>query len=222
MSDIAANFEVVLKKIRRAEKSAGREEGRCALMAVTKTQPVEAIRAALEAGHRLFGENKVQEAQAHWAALKEEGRFPGLRLHMIGPLQTNKAGDAVSLFDCIESIDRPKLVQALAQEMRKQGRDIPCYIQVNTGEEPQKAGVLPQDLEALLAQCGAEGLRITGLMCIPPEGVPAALHFAFLKKLALRHGLPELSMGMSGDYEKAAMLGAHHVRIGSALFGART
>lgn len=221
MSDIDANLETVLKKIRRAEKSAGWEEGQCAVMAVTKTQPPENILAALAAGHRLFGENKVQEAQAHWAALKEEGRFPDLRVHMIGPLQTNKAGDAVSLFDCIESVDRPKLVQALAQEMRKQGRDVPCYIQVNTGEEPQKAGVLPQDLPALLALCHAEGLRITGLMCIPPEGAPPALHFALLKKLALCHGLSELSMGMSGDYEKAAMLGAHHVRIGSALFGSR-
>lgn len=221
MPDIAANLGIALKKIRRAEKNAGREEGRCALMAVTKTQPMEAIRAALEAGQRLFGENKVQEAQAHWAALKEEGSFPDLRVHMIGPLQTNKAGDAVSLFDCIESVDRPKLVQALALEMRKQGRDIACYIQVNTGEEPQKAGVLPQDLPALQDLCRAEGLRVRGLMCIPPEGAPSALHFALLKKLALRHGLSELSMGMSGDYEKAAMLGAHHVRIGAAVFGYR-
>lgn len=216
---IDENFDATLKKIRRAERSFGREEGASALVAVTKTQDAETLRAALATGHRLFGENKVQEAQAHWSDLRRD--YPDLKLHLIGPLQSNKAGDAVALFDCIETLDREKLADALAAEMKKQGRDVPCFIQVNTGAEEQKAGVLPENLSALLNHARDVGINVTGLMCIPPAEEPAALHFALLKKLARREGLEHLSMGMSGDFEKAVALGATHVRIGSALFGAR-
>jgi pyridoxal phosphate enzyme (YggS family) len=215
---VVENFETILKKIRKAEKAAGREEGATKLVAVTKTQSMESIRAALTFGHRLFGENKVQEAQTHWSDLKKE--FPDIRLHLIGPLQTNKAGDAVALFDCIETLDREKLAVALTDEMKKQGRSLPCFIQVNTGEEDQKAGIAPAALADFLKFCRVEcKLDIIGLMCIPPVDEPAALHFALLKKLAQENGLENLSMGMSGDFEKAVALGASHVRIGSALFG---
>jgi len=220
MSDIAANFETTIKKIRRAERAAGREEGATQLVAVSKRQSIEAIRAALDCGHRLFGENKVQEAQAHWAEARKE--FPDLKLHLIGPLQTNKAADAVALFDCIESVDREKLADALADEMKKQGRNLPCLIQVNTGEEEQKAGIIPKDLPAFLSYCREKcGLNIAGLMCIPPVDDAPALHFAFLKKLAAENGVEHLSMGMSGDFEKAVALGATYVRVGTALFGER-
>lgn len=216
---IAGNFDATLKKIRRAERMAGREEGGTALVAVTKTQAPHILREALAAGHRLFGENKVQEAQAHWTDVCSE--YPDLKLHLIGPLQSNKAGDAVALFDCIETLDREKLADALSAEMKKQGRDIPCFIQVNTGAEEQKAGVFPEGLPALLSYARGCGLNVTGLMCIPPADEPAGLHFALLKKLAQRSGLHYLSMGMSADFEKAVALGATHVRVGSALFGAR-
>jgi pyridoxal phosphate enzyme (YggS family) len=216
---ISENFDAVFKKIRRAERMAGREEGRAHLVAVTKTQSLESLKQTLDYGHRLFGENKVQEAKDHWEDFKKE--YPDIKLHLIGPLQTNKAKDAVALFDCIETLDREKLAGALADEMKKQGRDIPCFIQVNTGEEEQKAGVLPSGLENLLHYARGRGLTVTGLMCIPPADEPAALHFAFLKKLASRHNLPCLSMGMSADFEKAIALGATHVRIGTALFGER-
>jgi pyridoxal phosphate enzyme (YggS family) len=219
MSDIAENFDAVLKKIRKAERAAGREEGAVKLVAASKMQGEDALRAALACGHRLFGENRVQEAQAHWAHLRES--FPDLKLHLIGPLQTNKAADAVALFDCIETVDREKLADALAAEMKKQGRRVPCLIQVNTGEEEQKAGISPEALPALLSYCRECGLEIAGLMCIPPVGAAPALHFALLKKLAVENGLEHLSMGMSADFEKAVALGATYVRVGTALFGER-
>lgn len=220
MSEIAQNFEGVLKKIRKAEKAAGRGEGSAQLVAVTKMQGAESLEAALSFGHRLFGENRVQEARNHWLPFK--GQYPDIKLHLIGPLQTNKAADAVALFDCIETLDREKLALALSGEMEKQGRRLPCLIQVNTGEEEQKAGIAPAALPDFLSFCREEcGLTVTGLMCIPPADEPAALHFALLKKLAQNLALKELSMGMSADFEKAIALGATYVRVGSALFGTR-
>jgi len=189
------------------------------LVAVSKLQPEERVRAALTAGHRLFGENKIQGAKERWLALKKE--FPDTRLHFIGHLQTNKAKDAVSIFDCIETVDSEKLAVALASEMKKQGRTLSCFIQINTGEEPQKGGVMPADLPALLDVCKKSKLNITGLMCIPPEEEPPALHFSLLKKLAAQHALKDLSMGMSADFEKAIPLGATYIRVGTALFGER-
>lgn len=218
---ITENFEKIGSKIRKAEKLSNREQGACALVAVTKTQTAENIKAALDFGHRLFGENKVQEAQSHWTDLKTQ--YADIKLHLIGPLQTNKAGDAVALFDCIETLDREKLALALDVEMKKQGRALPCFVQVNTGEEEQKGGVFPKDLSAFLDFCRREtSLNIIGLMCIPPVDEPPALHFAFLKKLAAENNLPNLSMGMSSDYERAIALGATHVRVGTSLFGARS
>lgn len=190
------------------------------LIAVSKMQGDEAIEAALAQGQRVFGENRVQEAQARWQARRAQ--YPDLALHLIGHLQSNKAGDAVALFDVIETVDSEKLAQALAAEMKKQQRFLPCMIQVNTGDEPQKGGVGIADLAALLAACRAAGLTITGLMCIPPADDVPGLHFALLHKLAKEHGLPHLSMGMSGDYPDAIAYGATHVRVGSAIFGTRT
>jgi pyridoxal phosphate enzyme (YggS family) len=192
------------------------------LVAVTKRQSEAAIAEALGAGHRVFGENRVQEADAHWSARR--GEFPDLELRLIGPLQTNKASDAVALFDVIETLDRAKLAKALRAAIDKMGGDAApsVLIQVNTGEEPQKAGVLPSGLEALLASATDEyGLNVTGLMCIPPIDEPAGPHFALLSKLADRYGLAQRSMGMSGDYAVAAQFGSTHVRVGTALFGAR-
>lgn len=220
MNDIASNFADIQKQIRKAERIASREEGATKLIAVTKTQSPEAIRAALATAHRLFGENKVQEAQDHWADLKRE--YPDIVLHLIGPLQTNKAKDAIALFDCIETLDREKLASALSDEMKKQGRDVPCYIQINTGEEEQKAGIAPREAKSFLQFCREEcGLTVTGLMCIPPVNEPSGLHFALLKKMAGELSLANLSMGMSADFQKGIALGATHVRIGTALFGAR-
>lgn len=218
--DIAANFADIGNQIRKAERAARRKEGAAQLVAVTKTQSAEKLNAALATGQRLFGENKVQEAYSHWEDIKP--RYSDLKLHLIGPLQTNKAKEAVAFFDCIETLDREKLVDALAVEMKKQGRDVSCYIQVNTGAEEQKSGVLPKDLPALLDYARAAGINVTGLMCIPPADEPAGLHFAFLKNLGDRYGLSNLSMGMSADFEKAIAAGATHVRIGTALFGARS
>lgn len=190
------------------------------LIAVSKTQPAEAIDAILAAGQRVFGENRVQEAAAHWQDRRAE--WPDLELHLIGPLQSNKADDAVRLFDVIQTLDRPKLADTLAAAMSKTARRPRLMIQVNTGEEPQKAGVSPADLPALLDHARMKaGLQIEGLMCIPPVGEPAGPHFALLAKLAAAHGLSQLSMGMSGDYGLAARYGATHVRVGSALFGER-
>lgn len=189
------------------------------LTAVTKTQPDPAIRDALDAGQRVFGENRVQEAQAHWAALRTE--VQDLDLRLIGPLQTNKAADAVALFDVIETVDRPKLAEALAAEAGKQARALRVLVQVNTGEEPQKAGVLPSDADALIEKARALGLKVEGLMCIPPVDEAPGLHFALLRKIGRRNGLSVLSMGMSDDFDVAIRFGATHVRLGSALFGER-
>lgn len=217
---IAANFAEVRRRIGAAAAAAGRDPSAIALIAVSKVQPPERVSAAVAAGHRLFGENRVQEAKARWPELRT--RHPDIRLHLIGPLQTNKVKDAVALFDAIESVDRPKLARALADEMERSGRRPDCLIQVNTGAEPQKAGVLPGDLDALVALCrDTLALPLRGLMCIPPVDENPALHFALLAELAARHGLPWLSMGMSGDYETAIRYGATHVRVGTALFGER-
>jgi len=219
MSQIADNIRTIQKRIQDAADSCGRKAEEIHLVAVSKKQAPEKILSALEAGHRIFGENRVQEAQEHWQDLKKD--YPDLQLHLIGPLQTNKVKDAVALFDVIETIDRAKLVDAVVKEMEKQGRDIKCFVQVNTGEEDQKAGVLPDDLPALLEHCREKTLQIQGLMCIPPYDEPPALHFALLQKLAARHDLAQLSMGMSADFEKAIALGATYIRVGTAVFGAR-
>jgi pyridoxal phosphate enzyme (YggS family) len=189
------------------------------LIGASKSQPVTRLREALALGLRDFGENKVQEAAAKWPSLR--AAYPDLRLHLIGPLQSNKAADAVALFDVIHSLDRPKLALALAAAMEKQGRRPSLLLQVNTGEEPQKAGVAPRDAAALLAYGRGLELPIVGLMCVPPEGENPAPHFALLKKMADSFGVPELSMGMSGDFETAIRLGATMVRVGTALFGPR-
>lgn len=202
-----------------AEADAGRPEGSVTLVAVSKTVPADGIRPVLEAGHRVFGENRVQEAQDKWPDLRAD--FPDLELHLIGPLQSNKAKEAVALFDVIETVDRPKIAQALAQQMQEQGRRPDCLVQVNTGREPQKAGIPPEDTEVFVTACRDLGLPVVGLMCIPPLDEEPALHFALLRELARRCGLDRLSMGMSGDYQTAIGLGATHVRVGSAIFGER-
>lgn len=203
---------------------AAREDGRVAddvaLIAVSKTFDADAITPVLESGHRVFGENRVQEAKGKWPELK--ARYPDIALHLIGPLQSNKAKEAVELFDAIHSIDRPKIAKAIADEMGKQGKTLQLFVQVNTGEEPQKAGVMPRDAKAFVAMCRDElGLSLAGLMCIPPVDDEPAVHFAFLDKLATECGLKGRSMGMSSDYEDAVKFGATHVRVGSAIFGAR-
>ncbi|MGH7003979.1 MAG: YggS family pyridoxal phosphate-dependent enzyme, partial [Alphaproteobacteria bacterium] len=190
-----------------------------ALVAVSKTMPEGAIAAALAAGHRLFGENRVQEAKAKFPALR--ARFPDLRLHLIGHLQSNKAEEAVALFDLVETVGSAKLAASLAKAMTKLRRSIPVYVQVNTGEEPQKGGIPPLEADALVAECRKLGLEVRGLMCIPPADDEPAPHFALLADMARRFALAELSMGMSADFEPAIRLGATHVRIGTAVFGAR-
>jgi PLP dependent protein len=217
---IAANLATVRGKIEAAARAAGRASDSVSLVAVSKTHPAEAVREAVMAGHRLFGENRVQEAQAKYPELR--AAFPDLVLHLIGPLQTNKVRDAVALFDVIESVDRPRLAQALAREMEHSGRRLPCLIEVNTGEEPQKSGVMPAEADGFIAECRDRcGLEIRGLMCVPPLGEEPAPHFALLREIARRNGLDLLSMGMSADFEKAIRLGATHVRVGTAIFGAR-
>jgi hypothetical protein len=218
-SEIAARLAEIRARIASAARTAGREPSAVALVAVSKTMPPEAVSAALAAGHRLFGENRVQEAKAKYPALRV--RWPDLRLHLIGRLQTNKAEDAVVLFDLIETVDSIKLAEALAKAMLKLRRRLPVFIQVNTGEEPQKGGVAPLETEALVAKCRALGLDVQGLMCIPPAADEPAPHFALLADLARRMGLASLSMGMSADFETAIRLGATHVRLGTAIFGAR-
>lgn len=218
--DPAARHRDVLALIARAARDNGRDPASVALVAVSKTQGSEAIRPVLEAGQRLFGENYVQEAKAKWPELK--AAFPDAPLHMIGPLQSNKAKEAVALFDVIETLDRDSLAREIAREMARQGRRPRLLVQVNTGEEPQKGGVMPGEVDGFLAACRERhGLIVEGLMCIPPAEQPPSPHFAFLAQVARRHGLSTLSMGMSGDYEAAIQLGATHVRIGSAIFGAR-
>jgi len=217
---IAAQLAAVRARIAAAAKSAGRAPGSVALVAVSKTQSAERVTAALAAGQRVFGENRVQEAVAKWPALKQA--WPQVELHLIGPLQTNKAREAVALFDVIETVDRPKLVQALAAEMTRSGRRPSCYVQVNTGEEPQKAGVLPAAADDFIRLCRADmNLPVVGLMCIPPADEEPSLHFALLAEIGRRHGIDILSMGMSADYEIAIKLGATHVRVGTAIFGDR-
>ena len=218
--DVAANLAAVEARIAEAARAAGRSPESVIPVAVSKAQPLARVRAALEAGHRTFGENRVQEATAKWPPLK--AAFADLELHLVGPLQTNKVGDAVALFDVIETVDRPKLARALAAEMTRTGRRLTCYVQINTGEEPQKSGVLPGDADAFIAACREEyGLPVAGLMCLPPMDEEPALHFALLAEIARRHGLPLLSMGMSADFETAVRFGATHVRIGTEIFGAR-
>jgi pyridoxal phosphate enzyme (YggS family) len=216
---IQAAIGAVRARIADAARGAGRDPSAVTLVAVSKTFGEDAVRAALDAGQRVFGENRVQEAAGKFPALK--ARYPDLELHLIGPLQTNKAREAVALFDVIESVDRERLARELAKEMARAGRRPRLYVQVNIGEEPQKAGVAPAELDALLASCKALGLAIEGLMCIPPVDQPPAPFFARLRELAARHALPVASMGMSGDYAEAIAQGATHVRVGSAIFGVR-
>lgn len=211
---------IAIADIEQRIAAAARDPSAAHLIAVTKTFDAEAILPALEAGHRLFGENRVQEAKGKWPELRK--RYPDLSLHLIGPLQSNKTREAVALFDAIHTVDRPKIARAIAEEQEHQGKRLKLFIQVNTGEEPQKAGIAPKEAAAFLAHCRDElGLEIAGLMCIPPQEEEAAVHFAFLAKLASDLGLSELSMGMSGDFETAAAFGATYVRVGSAIFGAR-
>ena len=213
-------FSQVKDQIETARKTAAGSADMIKLVAVSKQQPDDKITDALATGHRLFGENRVQEATMRWQARKNE--FTDLTLHLIGPLQSNKVSDAVALFDVIETIDRPKIAVALAKEMAKQGKHLPCFIQVNTGDEPQKSGISPQETLSFVNHCQSElGLNIIGLMCIPPQSEEPAMHFALLKKLAKQVGLPHLSMGMSADFEQAIAFGADYVRVGSALFGER-
>ncbi len=220
MSAGADRLAEVHQRIAAAARAAGRDPAAVTLVAVSKTHGADMVREMLQAGQRVFGENRVQEAEEKFPALKVE--YPDLELHLIGPLQTNKARDAVALFDVIQSVDRERIAAALAKEMERLGRRPACYIQVNTGEEPQKAGVLPADLDAFVIACrDTHKLPVVGLMCIPPVDEEPALHFALLAKMAARNGLARISMGMSADYEMAVKLGATHVRVGSALFGAR-
>lgn len=219
-SGIAANLAEVRARIAAAARASGRGQDEVALVAVAKTQPGEAVAAALAAGQRLFGENRVQEAEEKYPPLK--AATPDLRLHLIGPLQTNKVREAVALFDVIETVDRLRLAEALAREMERQGKRPDCLIEVNTGEEQQKAGIGPREADTFIAECsGRLGLPIAGLMCIPPEGEEPAPHFALLREIARRTGLAELSMGMSADFEIAIRFGATLVRVGTAVFGPR-
>lgn len=212
-------LDEVRARIARACKPARRDPADIALIAVSKTHPVARIEPLLRQGHRIFGENRVQEAQAKWPELRE--RHDDIELHLVGRLQSNKAADAVELFDCIHSLDRSSLVQALARAMDKTGRQVPCFVQVNIGEEEQKGGCAIADVPKLLAEARAAGIPLAGLMCIPPAEIEPAPFFALLAKLAADNGLEGLSMGMSSDFETAVMLGATHVRVGTALFGER-
>lgn len=218
--DVAENLAEVLAGIRRCETDSGRETSSVRLVAVSKTKSADEIRPALEAGQRVFGENRVQEAESKWPALK--AAFPDIELHLIGPLQTNKVREAVDLFDVIETLDREKLARALAEERAKRGRCPRLLVQVNTGEEAQKAGIAPAEADAFIRLCRDDlQLPVEGLMCIPPVDEPPSPHFALLAKIARRNELSVLSMGMSADFEAAIQVGATHVRVGSAIFGAR-
>lgn len=210
----------VLTGVLQAAQAAGRPPEAVSLIAVSKTFDAPDIIPVIEAGQRVFGENRVQEARAKWPALKM--RWPDLELHLIGPLQSNKAAEAVQLFDAIHTIDRPKIAQAVAAEMKKQAKPVTLFVQVNTGREPQKAGIDPDSADAFLKECReGYGLEISGLMCIPPAEEDPRPHFEMLSAIAKRNGLPKLSMGMSGDYAAAIAAGATHVRVGSAIFGTR-
>ena len=219
--DISQRRAAVLDRIAAAAKDSGRGPADITLTAISKVQPDARVEAMLAAGQRVFGENRVQEAQGRWAARRAQ--FPDLELRLVGPLQTNKAEDAVALFDVIETLDRPRLAAALSAAMAKTGRRPVIYVQVNTGEEPQKAGVAPGEADAFIAAVRRDhDLDLRGVMCIPPVGEPPGPHFALLAKIAKRNGLAEISAGMSGDFETAIRFGATHVRVGSALFGERT
>jgi pyridoxal phosphate enzyme (YggS family) len=218
--DVAANLAAVKAQIAAAAEAASRRAESVTLVAVAKTHPADVVRQALAAGQRVFGENRVQEAEAKWPALKKE--FPDLVLHLIGPLQRNKARRAVRLFEVIETVDRPELARAIAGAARELGRRPQVFIQVNTGEEPQKAGVMPEETDALVRACREEfGLPLRGLMCMPPVDEEPSLHFALLREIARRNRLDDLSMGMSADFDVAVRFGATHVRVGTAIFGAR-
>jgi pyridoxal phosphate enzyme (YggS family) len=220
MSDAVERLEAVKSRIAEAEREAKRPAGSVALVAVSKTFDGDAIRPVLEAGQRVFGENRVQEAQGKWPALRED--FPDIELHLIGPLQSNKAKEAVALFDVIETVDREKIAAELAKEIAKQGKAPKLYVQVNTGLEEQKAGIDPREAVAFVNRCReVHGLKIEGLMCIPPVEENPGPHFALLEKLAREAGVEKLSMGMSGDFETAVAFGATSVRVGSAIFGSR-
>ncbi len=214
------SYSEILARVTAAVRDAGRPDGSVSLIAVSKVQPLDRVRAVLEAGHRLFGENYVQEAVAKWPDLRAE--FGRIDVHMIGPLQTNKAKLAVELFDAIHTVDRPSLAEKLARLAQDRGASPHLFVQVNTGREPQKAGILPEEADAFIARCRALDLPIHGLMCIPPEGEDSSPHFAVLAEMARRNGLAGLSMGMSADFEAAIAAGATHIRVGSAIFGART
>jgi PLP dependent protein len=217
---VGENLAAIRARVAAAAGAAGRSLDSITIVAVSKTKSAAEIQPALAAGQRVFGENRIQEAARKWPELR--GRGPDIELHLIGPLQTNKAGDAVRLFDVIESLDREKLARALGVEMAKQQRRPACFIQVNTGEEPQKAGISPRLADSFIALCRGElGLPVAGLMCIPPIDEPPALHFALLREIARRNGLAGLSMGMSADFEIAIRFGATHLRIGTAIFGER-
>ncbi|MCA0400873.1 MAG: YggS family pyridoxal phosphate-dependent enzyme [Proteobacteria bacterium] len=217
---VAANLAAIRADIARAEADHGRGRGSVTLVAVSKTKTAGEIEPALAAEQRVFGENRVQEAQGKWPALR--ARFAGIELHLIGPLQTNKVKEAVALFDVIETLDRESLAGALRKEIDRSGKTPALYVQVNTGAEPQKAGILPEEADAFLRLCRETyGLAIAGLMCIPPADEPPSAHFALLARIARRNGIETLSMGMSADYDAAIQLGATHVRVGSAIFGAR-
>lgn len=209
----------ITSKISQIERDAGRVAGSVKLIAVSKVQPNARVRAVLDEGHRCFGENKVQEAAGKWPDFRES--YTGIDLHLIGPLQTNKTRQAMELFDAIHSVDRPKLANTLARLAQEMGHCPDLFIQVNTGEEPQKAGILPADADSFIKECQGLDLKIHGLMCIPPADEEPSLHFALLAKMAARNGLEGLSMGMSSDFERAIIAGATHVRIGSAIFGER-
>lgn len=220
MSDAVERLAQVKQKIAAAEREAGRDAGPAVLVAVSKTFDAEAVRPIIEAGQRVFGENRVQEAQGKWPGLRQA--FSDIELHLIGPLQSNKAKEAVALFDVIETVDREKIAAELAKEITRQGRSVRLYVQVNTGSEPQKAGIEPKEAVAFVTRCReVHGLVIEGLMCIPPADENPGPHFALLEKLAREAGVEKLSMGMSGDYELAVAFGATSVRVGSAIFGTR-
>ncbi len=220
LNDVAAALQEVKDRMDRSARDADRDPGTVQLVCVSKGKIAADILPALEAGERSFGENRVQESQKKWPELRE--RFPDLELHLIGPLQTNKVRDALALFDVIETLDRPKLAEALAKEIQSGARSPELFIEVNTGREPQKAGILPEEADGFIALCRDQlGLNVTGLMCIPPADEQASPHFALLSLIAKRNGLTKLSMGMSADYELGIQLGATHVRVGSAIFGAR-
>ncbi len=221
MTDPVAALREIHSRIEIAAKAANRDPASITLVAVSKTYGEELILPVIECGQRIFGENRVQEAKTKWPPIME--RVPGLKLHLIGPMQSNKVKDAVELFDAIHTVDRPKIAEAIAVEIKKQGRSPELFVQVNTGEEPQKAGIPPQMTTAFVNICRNKlELPITGLMCIPPVDEEAALHFGLLAKLAAENGLTGLSMGMSDDFETAIALGATHIRVGSAIFGARS